>query len=273
MIFAIAAISLDLILGYGGMVSFGHAAYLGLGAYAVGILAHHGIDNGFIHFAAAIGGSALLALFIGSVSLRTGGVHFIMITLAFAQMVFFLGESLNLYGGDDGMTLATHSRFPGPLDLDAPNALYYLTFALLAVLLWAGDHLVHSRFGMAIRGIRSNEPRMRALGYRTFRIRLAAFVISGAVCGAAGALFANQTLFVSPAIMQWTRSGEIMMMVILGGMGTLVGPLVGAAIFLLLENLLAGLTEHWQAIMGLVLLLVVLFTRRGVFGLLPEKDA
>ncbi len=271
MIFAIAAISLDLILGYGGMVSFGHAAYLGLGAYAVGILSHHGIDNGFLHFAVAIAGSAALALFIGSVSLRTSGVHFIMITLAFTQMVFFLGESINLYGGDDGMSIPHHSNFGPLLDLDTPDALYYFTFALLLLLLWTGHHLVNSRFGMAIRGIKSNEPRMRALGFSTFRYRLAAFVISGAVCGAAGALFANQTLFVSPAIMQWSRSGEIMMMVILGGMGTLVGPLLGAAIFLLLENLLAGATQHWQAIMGLILLLVVLFTRRGVFGLLPEE--
>jgi branched-chain amino acid transport system permease protein len=271
MIFAIAAISLDLILGYGGMISFGHAAFLGVGAYAVGIMDHYGIDNGFAQFAVAIGAAALLALFVGAVSLRTSGVHFIMITLAFAQMVFFLGESLNVYGGDDGMTITHHSRFAGLLNLDDPTVLFFFVYAVLLLVLWTGGHLVNARFGMVIRGARSNERRMRALGFPTFRYRLTAFVISGAVCGVAGALFANQTLFVSPAIMQWSRSGEIMMMVILGGMGSLFGPLVGAAVFLMLENVLSGWTEHWQAILGPILLLVVLFAKRGLFGLLPER--
>jgi branched-chain amino acid transport system permease protein len=271
MIFAIAAISLDLILGYGGMISFGHAAFMGVGAYAVGILAHYGIDNGFLQFAVAIGASALLALFVGAVSLRTSGVYFIMITLAFAQMVYFLGESLNVYGGDDGMNIAHHSRFAGLIDLDDPTTLYAFVYAILLLVLWAGWHLVNARFGMVIRGVRANERRMRALGFPTFRYKLAAFVISGAVCGVAGALFANQTLFVSPAIMQWSRSGEIMMMVILGGLGSLVGPLLGAAVFLVLENLLSGWTEHWQAVLGPILLLVVLFARRGLFGLLPGR--
>jgi branched-chain amino acid transport system permease protein len=271
MIFAIAAISLDLILGYGGMISFGHAAYLGVGAYSVGILAHYGIYDGFLHFAVAVGVSALLALFVGTVSLRTSGVYFIMITLAFSQMVYFLGVSLNLYGGDDGMNITRHSQFAGLVDLDDPTCLFFFTYALLLLLLWTGGHVVNSRFGMVIRGARSNERRMRALGFPTFRYKLTAFVISGAVCGAAGALFANQTLFVSPAIMHWSRSGEIMMMVILGGMGSLFGPLVGAAVFLLLENLLSGATEHWQAVLGPILLLIVLFAKRGIFGLLPDR--
>jgi branched-chain amino acid transport system permease protein len=271
MIFAIAAISLDLILGYGGMISFGHAAFLGVGAYAVGIMDHYGIDNGFAQFAVAIGAAAVLALFVGAVSLRTSGVHFIMITLAFAQMVFFLGESLNVYGGDDGMTITRHSQFAGLLNLDNPTILFFFVYALLLLVLWTGGHLVNARFGMVVQGVRSNERRMRALGFPTFRYKLAAFVISGAVCGMAGALFANQTLFVSPAIMQWSRSGEIMMMVILGGMGSLIGPLMGAAVFLMLENVLSGWTEHWQAILGPILLLVVLFARRGLFGLLPER--
>jgi branched-chain amino acid transport system permease protein len=149
--------------------------------------------------------------------------------------------------------------------------LFFFVYAVLLLVLWTGGHLVNARFGMVIRGARSNERRMRALGFPTFRYRLTAFVISGAVCGVAGALFANQTLFVSPAIMQWSRSGEIMMMVILGGMGSLFGPLVGAAVFLMLENVLSGWTEHWQAILGPILLLVVLFAKRGLFGLLPER--
>ena len=272
MIFAIAAISLDLILGYGGMISFGHAAFLGVGAYAVGIMAKNGVSNGVLHFAAAIGASAVLALVIGAVSLRTSGVYFIMITLAFSQMVYFLGVSLRMYGGDDGMNITRHSQFGGLIDLDSPTQFYFFTFAMLVLVLWAGGHLVRSRFGMVIRGVKSNERRMRALGFSTFRYKLTAFVISGGVCGAAGALFANQTLFVSPAIMHWSRSGEIMMMVILGGIATLFGPLLGAAAFLLLENLLSGATQHWQAIMGPILLLVVLFAKRGIAGLLPDPE-
>jgi len=272
MIFAIAALSLDLILGYGGMVSFGHAAYLGIGAYAVGILSFYGIGDGFLHFAAAIAASAAVALFIGAVSLRTSGVYFIMITLAFSQMLYFLGVSLNVFGGDDGMTIRARSGFAGLLDLDNGNVLYYFVFAALLVFLVVGDRLTRSRFGMVIRGAKSNERRMVAIGFPTFRYKLAAFVISGAMCGTAGALLANQTLFVSPAIVQWTRSGEIMMMVILGGMGTLFGPVLGAAAFLILEDALSGMTAHWQAILGPILILVVLFAKRGIFGLLAGRS-
>lgn len=271
MIFAIAAVSLDLILGYGGMVSFGHAAYLGIGSYAVGVLSYYGITNGFVHFAVAILASALLALFIGTVSLRTSGVYFIMITLAFSQMIYFLGISLNQYGGDDGMNIAQHSDFAGLLNLDDANVLYYFVFAFLLFFLWIGFRLVESRFGMVIRGAKSNERRMVAIGFPTFRYKLAAFVISGAICGTAGALLANQTLFVSPAIMHWTRSGEVMIMVLLGGMGSLFGPVAGAVAFLVLEDVLSGLTEHWQVILGPMLLFVVLFAKRGLFGLLPER--
>ncbi|MFI4982646.1 MAG: branched-chain amino acid ABC transporter permease [Nevskiales bacterium] len=265
-IFAIAAVSLDLILGYGGMVSFGHAAYLGIGSYAVGILAWYGITDGFLQFFVAIAGAALAALFIGFVSLRTSGVYFIMITLAFSQMIYFLCESLNQFGGDNGLNIAEHSRFAGLIDLDHGSTLYYLAFACLALCLWFGGRLVESRFGVVLRGTRSNARRMEALGFPTFRYRLTAFVIAGATGGLAGALLANQTLFLSPAIMHWTRSGEIMMMVILGGMGTLFGPVLGAAAFLLAESVLADLTEHWQAVLGPLLVLLVLFSRGGILG-------
>lgn len=271
MIFAIAALSLDLILGYGSMVSFGHAVYLGIGSYAVGILAHYGIDDGYIQFAVAIGASALVALFIGAVSLRTSGVYFIMITLAFAQMVYFLGVSLTAYGGDDGMSIDGPSSFGSLLDLGNSTQLFYFVFAFLALFLWVGFHLVESRFGMVIRGAKSNERRMIAIGFRTFRYRLAAFVIAGAMCGVGGALLANLTLFVSPSIMHWTRSGEIMVMVILGGMGTLFGPVLGSVVYLILENVLSDLTVHWQAIFGPILVLVVLFAKRGLFGLVPYR--
>jgi branched-chain amino acid transport system permease protein len=268
MIFAIAAVSLDLILGYGGLISFGHAAYLGVGAYAVGILSYHGIGNGFVHFAVAFLAAALAALVIGLVSLRTTGVYFIMITLAFSQMVYFLGVSLNQYGGDDGLNISRHSNFGGALDLDDPVVLYYFVFASLLLFLFLGNRIVQSRFGVLLQGVRSNERRMIALGFPTFRYKLAAFVMAGAICGVAGALFANLTLFVSPSIMHWTRSGEIMMMVILGGIASLIGPVFGAAAYLILESVLSRLTEHWQAVLGPLLILVVLFSKGGLLGML-----
>jgi branched-chain amino acid transport system permease protein len=271
MIFAIVAVSLDLILGYAGLVSFGHAAYLGIGAYAVGILSHHGISDGFVHFAVAVLAAAGAALAIGVVSLRTSGVYFIMITLAFSQMVYFLGVSLNQYGGDDGLDIARRSDFGALVDLADPTVFYYFVFAFLLAVLILGRRIVQSRFGMVLRGVKSNERRMLAIGFPTFRYKLAGFVISGAVAGLAGALFANLTLFVSPSIMHWTRSGEIMMMVILGGIGTLFGPVLGAAAYLLLETVLSRLTEHWQAVLGPILILVVLFSRRGLFGLLAWR--
>ena len=271
MVFAIAAFSLDLILGYGGLVSFGHAAYLGIGAYAVGILSFHGIANGFVHFAVALGAAAAAAFIIGFVSLRTSGVYFIMITLAFSQMVYFLGVSLNQYGGDDGLNIRRHSDFGSLIDLDNATSLYYFVWGLLLVLLVLGGRLVRSRFGALLEGTRSNERRMIALGFPTFRYKLTAFVIAGAVCGVAGALFANLTLFVSPGIMHWTRSGEILMMVILGGIGTLFGPVLGAAAYLLLESVLSRWSEHWQAILGPLLILVVLFSKTGLLGLLGSR--
>jgi branched-chain amino acid transport system permease protein len=268
MIFAIAAVSLNLILGYGGMVSFGHAAYLGVGAYAVGILAHHGIENGFLQFAVAIVASAAVALVIGAVSIRTSGVYFIMITLAFTQMLFYLGISLEEYGGDDGMRLAARSRFLG-LDLGSPTPFYYFVLAVLAGFLYLVHRLVNSRFGMVIRATKSNEARTRAIGLAPYRYKLVAFVIAGAMCGVAGALLVNQTAYLTPEFMNWTRSGEIMFMVILGGIATLLGPVLGAAALLLLEDVLAAWTVHWQIILGPILVLVVLFTRRGLAGLLP----
>jgi branched-chain amino acid transport system permease protein len=268
MVFAIAAVTLDLILGYGGLVSFGHAAYLGIGAYAVGILSYHGIDNGFVHFAVALLAAAAAALIIGFVSLRTSGVYFIMITLAFGQMVYFLGISLNQYGGDDGLNIARHSGFGTVLDLDEPVVLYYFVLGWLLLFLLLGGRIVRSRFGVLLQGVRSNERRMIALGFPTFRYKLTAFVMAGAACGVAGALFANLTLFASPSIMHWTRSGEILMMVILGGIGSLIGPVFGAAAYLILESVLSRLTEHWQAVLGPLLILVVLFSKSGLYGLL-----
>ena len=268
MIFAVAAVSLDLILGYGGLVSFGHAAYLGIGAYAVAVPALHGIDSAWVQWPLAVALSAMAALVIGVVSLRTSGVYFIMITLAFAQMLYYVGISVEAWGGDDGMRLARRSQL-GPLDLADRHVFYYVVLAVLVLVVWLTRRLVDSRFGVVVRAMKANEPRLRSLGFFTFRYKLAAFVIAGGVGGLAGALLANQTEYVTPSFMHWTRSGEIMVMVILGGMGTVVGPVLGAAVFLLLENLLSGWTVHWQALFGPFLVLVVLYARRGLYGLLP----
>jgi branched-chain amino acid transport system permease protein len=267
MIFAIAAVSLDLILGFGGMVSFGHAAYLGIGAYAVAVPAFYGIESGLVQWPLAMLASAAAAFVIGAVSLRTSGMSFIMITLAFAQMFYYLGISISAWGGDDGMRLAHRSRLPA-LDLGNATVFYYLVLAILSVLLWLGHRLVHARFGTVLRAARSNEPRMRAIGFSTLRYKLVAFVLAGAVCGLAGALLTNQTDYLTPSYMHWTRSGEIMVMVILGGMGTLFGPVLGAAAYLLLEDTLSAWTVHWQIVLGPLLVLVVLYARRGLYGLL-----
>jgi branched-chain amino acid transport system permease protein len=270
MIFAIAAVSLNLILGYGGMVSFGHAAYLGIGGYAVGVLAFYGITNGPLQWLVAILGSAIVALAIGAVSIRTSGVYFIMITLAFTQMLYYLGISLEVFGGDDGMRLKARSQFP-LVDLRDPLQFYYVVLVLMLAVIYLTHRIVNSRFGMVIRAAKSNEPRSRAIGFSPYWYRLAAFVIAGAMGGLAGALLVNQTNYLTPDFMHWTRSGEIMFMVILGGMGTTAGPLLGAFALLLVETLLSGWTQHWQVVLGPLLVLSVLFFKRGIAGVLAPR--
>jgi len=265
---ALAATSLNLILGYGGMVSFGHAAYLGIGGYAVGILADGGITSGFVQWPVALAVAALAALGIGALCLRTRGVYFIMITLAFAQMIYYVASGLDSYGGDDGLTINARSRFGGLVDLSDRTQFYYLCVVLLLAAIGLTWRLMVSRFGMVIRGSRSNDRRMRAIGFPTFRYRLAAFVISGTLCGLAGVLLANGTDFVSPSMMSWPRSGDLIVMVVFGGMGSLFGPLMGAIAFLVLEEALSRVTEYWQIILGPMLLLVVLYARGGIDGLL-----
>jgi branched-chain amino acid transport system permease protein len=269
MIFAIAAVSLNLILGYGGLVSFGHAAYLGVGGYSVAILAFYGVNSGWLQWTLAILASALVALVIGAISVRTRGIYFIMITLAFTQMLYYLGISVDEYGGDDGMRLKAKSQFSGLIDLGDPIAYYYLVLALLLACMFLVHRLANSRFGLVIRAAKSNEARTRAVGFSPYPYQLAAFVIAGAMCGLAGALLANHTAYITPAYMDWTRSGEIMFMVILGGMATSPGPALGAFALLVVEDLLAGWTEHWQVILGPLLVLCVLFFKRGLAGLLP----
>lgn len=286
LIFAIAAISLDLILGYGGMVSLGHAAFLGVGAYVVGILNYHayeetlvfglfpGTGETLIAWPAAMLATAALAFVIGLISLRTSGVYFIMITLAFAQMVYYFFVSLRAYGGDDGLRFRADSTLAGIVDLGDDVTFYYVVFAVLLAVLYLGRRLVKARFGRVIEGCRENERRMRALGFPSYRYKLAAFTIAGAAAGLAGAMFATHESYVSPSLMHWTRSGDLIIMVILGGMGTLYGPLVGAIAFLLLEKFLPDYTQHWQIVFGPILVLIVLFAKRGVFGwLLPPRPS
>jgi branched-chain amino acid transport system permease protein len=278
MIFAIAAISLNLILGYGGMVSFGHAAYLGVGGYAVGILAFYGFNNGLLQWGTAIGGSALVALAIGAVSIRTSGIYFIMITLAFTQMLYYLGISLEEFGGDDGMRLRTRSVFP-LVDLSEPVQFYYVVLGLMLLSILIVSRLVNSRFGMVLRAAKSNEARSLAIGFSPYLYRLAAFVIAGAMGGLAGALLVNHTNYLTPDFMHWTRSGEVMFMVILGGMATSAGPVLGAFALLLVEDMLSAgapfafVRQHWQLFLGPLLVLSVLFFRRGLAGIFGKHDA
>jgi branched-chain amino acid transport system permease protein len=286
-IYALAAVSLDLILGFGGMASFGHAAYFGLGGYTVGILYAHGVSGepflGFIPgtelaaiaWPVAILVAGVAALLLGALSLRTSGVHFIMITLAFAQMLYFFFVSLKTYGGDDGIIMRRRNAIAG-LNTRDQMTFYYVCLACLAVFLLLGWRLINSRFGRVIEGIRQNERRMAALGANCYRYKLVAFVIAGAAAGLAGALLANQTRFINPDAMHWTKSGELMIMVILGGGGTLFGPVLGAALLLGLETVLLTMTEHWMFVLGPILVLIVLFARRGLWGFLAgtgDEDA
>ena len=272
MILAIAAVSLNLILGYGGLVSFGHAAYIGIGAYAVGILGFYGIFNGWLHLLVAVGASALVALAIGAVSIRTSGIYFIMITLAFTQMLYYLGISVAEFGGDDGMRLKRRSQL-GIVDLNDPVQFYYLALVLMLLSVFLVYKLVNSRFGMVLRACKSNEARSRAIGFSPYPYRLAAFVIAGALCGLAGALYGNHTNYITPGLMSWQQSGDIMFMVILGGMATTAGPMLGAFALLLLEDLLSSWTQHWQVILGPLLVLSVIFFRRGLAGIFYKPDA
>ncbi len=266
MVFAIAALALDILVGYGALVSFGHAAFIGLGAYAVGILAAHGLNEALISLPVALGASALFAFVTGIVCLRTRGVYFIMITLAFGQMAYFTASSLAPYGGDDGLTIPTRSTLTGYPVFASDRSLYSVSLLCLTAALILCRSLVASRFGRVYRGARENAQRMSAIGFDVFRFQLAAYVIAGTLGGLSGFLLANVTDFVSPAYMAWQRSGDLLIMVILGGVGTLHGAIIGAALFLLTEEWLSGLTEHWKVIFGPLLVLVAVFARGGLIG-------
>ncbi len=277
-IWSIAAVSLNMILGYGGLVSFGHAVFFGIGGYAVGILSANGLHSGWLQWPAAIAASVLWAALVGALSLRTRGLYFIMITLAFAQLVFYVSAGLEAYGADDGLNIS-RSRFPGLIDLRDKASFYWLCFVLLLGTLWFCSRFANSRFGFVLRGAKSNDQRMMALGFPVFRYRLTAFILSGAFGGLAGILLANEGAYVSPAMMSWVKSGDLIVIVVLGGMGTLFGPLYGTIAFFVLEESLKplldlgrkGWGEYWQIVFGPMLVLIALYARGGIDSLLGRR--
>ena len=272
LIIGIAALSLNLILGYGGMISLGHVAYLGIGAYCVGIPAYYDVYDGWIHLSLAIVTCALFALITGAVSLRTKGVYFIMITMAFSQMIYFIFLSLEEYGADDGLVIYARSEFPVWMNMESAVSLYYWIFGLLILTLFFIHRLVRSRFGRVIIGSKYNDLRMQSLGFNTYGYRLTCYVISAVICGLAGVLLGNFTSFISPEMMSWTRSGELIFMVIIGGAGSLFGPLFGALSFLFLEEALSLITIYWHLIFGGLLIALVLFGKGGIDAWLSKLD-
>ena len=273
MIMGIAALALNLVFGYGGMISFGHAAFLGVGAYAVGILASHGIAEGLVALPLALVAAALAGLVIGALALRTTGIFFIMITLAFAQMLYYLSIGLEDYGGDNGMPLASPTRIVGLLNLSNPLHLYYTGLATLAAVYLLGRAFVTSEFGLAVMGMRDNERRMRNLGYPTYRYKVVAFTLSAALCGLSGALLANADAYVGPTNLHWFMSGLLMIMVILGGQGSLIGPVLGAMLYVVVEEGLSNITEHWMVVFGPLLVVTVLLARHGLLALVLPRGA
>lgn len=277
MLLGMAAMGLNLVFGYGGMVSFGHAAFIGIGAYCVGISQFYGLTNGWLHILVSLGICGSLGFMIGYLALRTSGIYFIMITLAFAQMLFFFFVSLEQFGGDDGMSI-DRAEF-AIIDIYESLRLYFLIWAALALVSLGLMFIIRSRFGVTLRAIKSNESRIESMGLVPLHFKIVSYVISAMICGVSGALFASWQEYVSPDIMHWTRSGELMIIIILGGLGTLAGPLLGAIVFLLLEEFLPLLlgavapnyAENWMILFGPLLIMVVLFGRGGLLGLVTQN--
>ena len=277
MLLGMAAMGLNIVFGFGGMVSFGHAAFMGIGAYCAGISQYYGIDNGWYQLLLSVLICGVLGVVIGFLALRTSGIYFIMITLAFAQMLYFFVVSLEQFGGDDGLIM-DRSDFIF-IDLYEPLRLYYLIFFTLAIVSIMLMLLIRSRFGVILQAIKSNENRVEAMGLNPLKFKITGYVISAIICGISGCLFASWQEFVSPDIMHWTRSGDLMIIIILGGLTYLAGPLVGAIVFLLLEEFLPDLlhiimpsiAENWMVIFGPLLIVVVLFGKGGLMGVLDAR--
>lgn len=285
-IFALAGVGLNLALGLGGLVSFGHAAFFGIGGYAMGILASHaqayapilewpflieGTKTMPVIWLVAVISSGLAALAIGALSLRTTGAYFIMITLAFGQMLYYFAISWPAYGGEDGLLIYVRNGFPGLNTLD-PIQFFLICYVILAIVLFLFAKMAKSSFGLALNAARQNDERVQAVGIPPYRLRLVAFTISGAITGLSGALYADLNRFVSPTMLSWQTSGEIMVFIILGGVGRLFGPVAGAALFIMLEHFLGGLSDYWHIYLGALLLVVVLFARGGLIGLIAGRE-
>ena len=268
LVFVLAALGLNIALGFGGMVSLGHAMYVGLGAYAVGILSAVGVTSGAVHLAAALVATTLISLPVGWIALRTQGIAFIMITLAFAQLFFYVFVSLRMFGGDDGLSIQQLSNF-GALTGNK-YAIYISLWVTVVVTVWLSQRLVASRFGLVLRATVANDKRVNAVGTPSLPYRLTAYVISAQVCALAGYFLANLTGFVSPAYMSWTLSGELIVMVLLGGSGTVFGPVVGAVAFLLMEEGIKAYTDRWALFLGPIIVLIVVFLRKGIWSLLAD---
>tara|TARA_R110002072_G_scaffold202352_1_gene360133 strand:+ start:40 stop:972 length:933 start_codon:yes stop_codon:yes gene_type:complete len=274
LIFGMAALAVDILLGYAGLVSLGHAAFFGIGAYATGMLINAGVVTGFLVLPAAVLAATVAALVIGALSLRTTGLYFIMITLAFAQMVYYVAQSLRAYGGDDGFALDGRATLGGAVDVNDPASFYYLCLGLLAIILFLCARFLRAEFGVVLRGSRDNAVRIEAVGFPSYRYKLAAFGISGSIAGLAGALMANLNQYVAPpGMLTWEISGELLVMVIFGAAGTLMGPIVGAAVFLFFAEILSELTEHWMIVFGPILVLRVLLVKDGLYALLQKAIA
>ncbi len=272
LILTIAVASLNLIVSYGGMISLGHAAYIGIGAYCVGIPAYYEVYNGFLHLGLAIVCSASFALITGVICLRTRGLYFILITLAFTQMLYYTFVSIDEYGADDGLLIYQRSEFGGLIDIENATTLYYSVLVVLLLSLYMMYRLTHARFGRVLFGCKHNDERMQALGYDTYKYKLVCYVISGTVCGVAGFFLGNFTNFISPEMMDWVHSGDLIFMMVIGGAGAVLGPLTGTATFLLLEEFLSGITVYWHLIFGLMLIALVLFGKGGLHGLLTRME-
>ena len=267
MIYGIAACSLNLILGYAGLVSFGHAAYVGVGAYAVGILISQGHVNAWIDISFAVLLCAFFAFLMGFICLRTRGVYFIMITLAFAQMLYYLSNSIKAFGGDEGLSIKSRLDFGIQLSSKSDVHLYFVVLAFLILSLFLIHRIMNSKFGQVIKAIKDDDVRVDSIGIHAFKYKLAIFVIAGALGGLAGALMVNQQKYVSPNLLHWTQSGTLMVMVILGGVGTLSGGLWGALLLLTLESVISEYTLHWQFYVGWILLAVILLAPKGLASL------
>ncbi len=285
LIFAMAAVSLDLIVGYGAMVSFGHAAFVGLGAYVAAILSFHinegspvfsspfiydGSNSLLLILMVAMFVAALVAAMTGLISLRTHGIHFIMITLAFAQMLYYLFISLDYYGGEDGLLMMGRNQLPF-FDTGDDTTFYFLCLSLLVIYIMLSRRFVNSQFGRVLKGCKLNEKRMQTLGFNTYWYRLTAYVIAATGAAIAGVLLANKTEYVDPGLFSWHLSGELLVMVILGGLGSIYGAVIGAIVYLLMEQILSAYTEHWMFFLGPFLIMVVIFARHGIYGILQNK--